>query len=98
MLETDNKEVTNICNGLFLILANSILVSTIHDLLKLSWQVRLRHGCRTQNEVANKLVSLDQQHMLQERTFVVPPGPVVELVAVEQQRWEERRMAGASGI
>ncbi|KAK8632256.1 hypothetical protein V6N13_072651 [Hibiscus sabdariffa] len=46
----------------------------------------------SRNGAADKLASLGWHAMPQGSLLVVPPGPVVVLVAADQQRWEERRM------
>ncbi|KAK8501944.1 hypothetical protein V6N12_019682 [Hibiscus sabdariffa] len=82
----------NICNGLSSTLQHGVLVSTIHDLLQRSWQVRIRHVGRSGNAVADKLARLGQQCMLQGSYFAAPAVEVVGLVGEEQHRWEDHMM------
>ncbi|KAK8607827.1 hypothetical protein V6N13_023277 [Hibiscus sabdariffa] len=91
-LETNNAEAANICNGLSSTLQHGVLVSTIHDLLQRSWQVRIRHVGRSGNAVADKLARLGQQCMLQGSYFAAPAVEVVGLVGEEQHRWEDHMM------
>ncbi|KAK8599942.1 hypothetical protein V6N12_049808 [Hibiscus sabdariffa] len=63
VLETDNKEVASICNGLSSTLDRSALVSMIHDLLRRSWHVRVYQVCRERNSIADKLARMGRQHM-----------------------------------
>ncbi|KAK8632383.1 hypothetical protein V6N13_072776 [Hibiscus sabdariffa] len=60
--------------------------------------VRVCQVCRERNGVADKLASLGRKHTLQGRGFVVPPGPVVVIVAEEHECWDELRAAGASQV
>ncbi|KAK8553841.1 hypothetical protein V6N12_030823 [Hibiscus sabdariffa] len=61
-------------------------------------EVRVCQVCRERNGVADKLASLGRKHTLQGRGFVVPPGPVVVIVAEEHECWDELRAAGASQV
>ncbi|KAK8593044.1 hypothetical protein V6N12_045133 [Hibiscus sabdariffa] len=86
-LETDNKEVANLCNGLSETLAKSILVEGIHELRQREWQTCISYVCRERNAVADKLASLGRYQSLEGLMFVIPPDVVVELVGTEQCRW-----------
>ncbi|KAK9019570.1 hypothetical protein V6N11_054088 [Hibiscus sabdariffa] len=95
-LETDNKEVANICNGSSKTLARSALVEAIHELRQRKWQTCISHVCREKNEVADKLACLGKQQSLKGVMFVVPPDVVIDLVDDEQRSWGMRLLVAAS--
>ncbi|KAL4377558.1 hypothetical protein GQ457_02G015650 [Hibiscus cannabinus] len=95
VLETDNKEVANICNGSSHTLARSILVSAIHELWRRDWEICILHVSRERNEVADRLAYLDRQTLGGE-VFAAPPSALVDLVDLEQRRWQERSLTTSS--
>ncbi|KAL4296103.1 hypothetical protein GQ457_12G019320 [Hibiscus cannabinus] len=83
VLETDNKETANICNGSSKTLAGSILVSAIHELRRRSWEVRVIHVSRERNEVADRLASLGREQTLEGEVLAAPPSALVDMVDLE---------------
>ncbi|KAK8587195.1 hypothetical protein V6N12_021702 [Hibiscus sabdariffa] len=97
-IETDNKEVTGICNGSSQTLDKSILVTTILDTRRRNWHTRIVHIGQERNELADRLVCLGKQQTWQGEVFAVPSGDVAELVIAEQRSWRERSLGAGSNV
>ncbi|KAK8550128.1 hypothetical protein V6N12_038858 [Hibiscus sabdariffa] len=87
-IESDNKEVVNICNGTSSALKVSVLVSHIVELLKREWRINVKHVSRSCNAVADLLAKLGQQGSMQGFRFATPPAAVA--FAVEADRCQGR--------